>query len=574
MTVIGTVELIAKIDTSQFREGKKQVDRGIDDIVTKSEDGSGRSSSSFLKIGAALGVVAGAAQALVGRGINAITNSLGSAIKRVDTLNNAGRTFQNMGFSAQQTQKEIDGVKKSILGLPTPLDSAIKLVSLLASSTNDLSKSRQIFKALNDGILGFGGTTEQVETAVFQLSQAFSNGRVYAEDWNSMINAGLGPSLNAIAKKMGITSGALKSGLSDGKISVTKFQDALIDLDTNGGAGLKSLDTIVRDSTSGIQTGMANAGTAITRGLASIIQTIGSKNIANGIAGIGKAFESTLYAAAGFIKFIEAHNKIFQVLSIVIGSLLVPALVSYTIATALAGVQSLVAGAQIATAWLLALGPISIIGIAATALAALIITNWSTIKVWLSDFWGWVTNSALSAWNGVKNIFSGASAFFRDMWANITQLFGNVGTKVGNAIGNSFKSVINSVLNGAVGIINGFIRAINGAIDVINKIPKVNISRLGELAVPKLATGGIISAPTLAMVGEGNEPEAVMPLSKLDDILQKERSQGTTAGKADMSPTVVKLGYSPALMRQVAIETIKLVNQVQRAKGLPEIQIG
>jgi len=37
-------------------------------------------------------------------------------------------------------------------------------------------------------------------------------------------------------------------------------------------------------------------------------------------------------------------------------------------------------------------------------------------------------------------------------------------------------------------------------------------------AVPGLASGGIVTAPTLAMVGEGGESEAVIPLSKLDQM--------------------------------------------------------
>ena len=38
------------------------------------------------------------------------------------------------------------------------------------------------------------------------------------------------------------------------------------------------------------------------------------------------------------------------------------------------------------------------------------------------------------------------------------------------------------------------------------------------LAIPGLATGGIVTKPTLAMIGEGNESEAVIPLSRLNDF--------------------------------------------------------
>ena len=34
--------------------------------------------------------------------------------------------------------------------------------------------------------------------------------------------------------------------------------------------------------------------------------------------------------------------------------------------------------------------------------------------------------------------------------------------------------------------------------------------------VPQLARGGIVTSPTLSLIGEGTEPEAIMPLSKLN----------------------------------------------------------
>lgn len=34
-----------------------------------------------------------------------------------------------------------------------------------------------------------------------------------------------------------------------------------------------------------------------------------------------------------------------------------------------------------------------------------------------------------------------------------------------------------------------------------------------------MATGGIVTAPTLSLIGEGRESEAVLPLSKLEQLL-------------------------------------------------------
>lgn len=209
---------------------------------------------------------------VVGKAFSLITNNVQGAITRIDTLTNATRNFQNMGVKTSVVNTQMNNLKNAINGLPTSLDSAVSGVQLLTSSLNgNMPQSVSVFKALNDGILGFGGTTEQVTNSITQLSQAFSNGKIDAETWNSMIDSGLGPTLNAMAKQMGITTGTLKSGLSDGSISVSQFNDALVNLDKNGGGGIASLSKIAQDSTSGIVTSMANAKTAVTRGVADMI---------------------------------------------------------------------------------------------------------------------------------------------------------------------------------------------------------------------------------------------------------------------------------------------------------------
>lgn len=245
--------------------------------------------------------------------INAVTNQVGDAVSRVDTLSNSKRVFQNMGYSAKDTNTAMEGLNESIQGLPTGLDEAVSGVQMVASTTNNLKQAQQVWSALNDGIIGFGGSTEQVQTAVQQLSQAFSNGKIDAETWNSMMDAQLGPTLNAIAKDMGITTAQLKDGLSKGTISVQEFQNELIKLDTKGGGGLKSLSKIAHDSTDGIQTSITNMKTAVTRGLGNMITNfsdalgkVTGSNLSQTITSFGKKAETVLSDLGTFLGKIPA----------------------------------------------------------------------------------------------------------------------------------------------------------------------------------------------------------------------------------------------------------------------------
>lgn len=260
--------------------------KGLNDEMSKSEPASKKAVNGLGKVTSGLGHMLGGIGKVVGKvglgalltignkAFNAVSSNVDSAIKRIDTLANSSRAFQNMGFDADKTAKAMKNISKAIEGLPTALDDSVSNVQLLAASTGDLDLSVDVYKALNDAILGFGGDANMANNAIVQLSQSFSNGKIDAQTWNSMINSGLGPTLNALAKQMGKTTGELKDGLSEGKISVTDFQKALIKMDKEGGGGLKSLEQIAKDSTKGISTSIANAKTAMVRGTAELIKSV------------------------------------------------------------------------------------------------------------------------------------------------------------------------------------------------------------------------------------------------------------------------------------------------------------
>ena len=113
----------------------------------------------------------------------------------------------------------------------------------------------------------------------------------------------------------------------------------------------------------------------------------------------------------------------------------------------------------------------------------------------------------------VTNVFSGN---WGAAWQNIVDIFGNV-----------FGMIVNLAkvpINAVISAINWVISKINSiSVTIPDWVPCVGGTTLGFNipTIPALAAGGIATAPTLAMIGEGGEPEAVMPLSKLAALLDE-----------------------------------------------------
>lgn len=162
--------------------------------------------------------------------------------------------------------------------------------------------------------------------------------------------------------------------------------------------------------------------------------------------------------------------------------------------------------------------------------------TWNNIKKIFSAVGTYFSSVFSSAWEGIKRIFSNIGSYFK-----------NWGNTVGDALGSAIKSAVNGVLSRAVKIINGFIGAINTAISVINAIPGVNIKTLNKLDVPKLATGGIISGATLAMVGERGR-EAVLPLENntewMDALAERIAARNNSPSRIVLQVGEKELGYA------------------------------
>jgi len=80
------------------------------------------------------------------------------------------------------------------------------------------------------------------------------------------------------------------------------------------------------------------------------------------------------------------------------------------------------------------------------------------------------------------------------------------------------KGIVNQILNSIGSAIGSVVQAINNVISGANQaLARVNLPQIPFLPmpqIPRFAEGGVVSGPTLAMVGEGGEPEYIVPQSK------------------------------------------------------------
>jgi len=109
----------------------------------------------------------------------------------------------------------------------------------------------------------------------------------------------------------------------------------------------------------------------------------------------------------------------------------------------------------------------------------------------------------------------GAILYFKDTIIEAFDTIKDFGASIFNGIGTAFKGVINAVVAGLEGGLNFALKGLNTILDGIDVAagPFVNFGTIPTVNLPRLAEGGIVTGPTIAMIGEAG-PEAVIPLNR------------------------------------------------------------
>jgi len=257
------------------------------------------------------------------------------------------------------------------------------------------------------------------------------------------------------------------------------------------------------------------------------------------------------------------------------------------------------------------LGPIG-------ALVAAIITYWDQIKAGAAAAWEWIKNAVMTVINWIIAYFQ----FWLAVWGAILGAIRDAAVAVWNWI----TGFIQRVINGWINIISGVIGAVrwifdrvrdiaasvwNGITDLIrrvidgwgnifgrvtdivsgpfkaafNAIARLWNNSIGKLSfkapdwvpglggkgfsmptLPYLAEGGIVDKATLAVIGEGREPEAVIPLSKIGQVAAQMGANGQGGNTFNLHFDGI-MARSKSELRDIMMEGIEAVDERLRAQG-------
>ena len=297
-----TVEELQIVISAQTKSAKSELNSVKNEVtslknhVDKVTGSIGNSFKSIRNIVAGLGIASLIKSTILG--------NVDAAIKRVDTLSNYSRVMSNLGVGSVQANASVQKLSNKLIGLPTTLDDASGAVQRFTSVNGNISRSTDMFLALNNAILAGGASSEIQKSALEQLSQSYAKGKPDMFEWRSAMTA-MPAQMKQVAEAMGfVNASALGEALRNGTVSMDQFMNTLMQLNTQGINGYQSFEEQARNATGGIATSIANMRTAIVRCMSEVMNTIGQSNIAGFFTNIAKAINSCVPYVVAFTKVI------------------------------------------------------------------------------------------------------------------------------------------------------------------------------------------------------------------------------------------------------------------------------
>ena len=495
----GSVLLTPKFDDFESTV-RDAVDRAFAGTAAQGREG-GRKASDGFASGFAGGAIGATVAQVAQRAFDAISDSIGAAVQRVDTMNNFPKVMSALGYSADDAEVAIGRMADAVQGLPTSLDGLASMTQQVAPLTGSMEEATDISIALNNALLAGGKGPAAASRAMEQYTQVLSKGRPDLEDWKTLQEVMPGQ-LNQVAQALlGPTANSrdLYAALKDGRLGMDDFNAAIVQLNTQGVDGFASFEQQARDATGGIGTAVDNVKNRIALAIGKIIDAIGPENISGAINAFSSTFSGIGDAVADVVDFVKEHID-------VIGPI---------VAAAVGGIAALGISDQIGDikGSIVALGkalggvfsgPVGIAIAAVAGLVGALVIAYNTnedFRALVDQAWQQVQDAAMQVWPYVEQVIDSAmglvKAFADNVWPHVVNIF----TWAGGII----SSVVQAVWPFVEGVITTAMQAIQGVIDVVTALISGDWDAAwnGIKQVAQVVWDGICSAVSWALDAVG-----------------------------------------------------------------------
>ena len=380
----------------------------------------------------------------------------GSAADAV--IQNSQNAYKTAGLDANNYMDTVTGFSASLikgLGGDTAkaagvADTAIRDMSDNANTFGTSMASiqytyqgfaKQNYTMLDNLKLGYGGTAAEMARLVNDSGVMGNSFKATANNINSVSFDKIIEAIHVTQERLNIAGttakeagGTVEGSFNQMKAAAGNFLAAL------GGGG--DVDKTLQE--------LIAATAQFGANLVPVIKTIVS-NVINIFAQMWADFE----------KNHPIISTAIEALAILIGTLLMPQLIKVAATTLLAGVNALVAGAQMLAGWMMALGPIGLIVAAIAAVIAIFVLLWNKFAWFrdgitaglkaIGDFFVAIWNGIQAATLAVVNTIVG---FFSGMWETLIAAI-NLYLTIWRAVFNAILSVVSGTVNTVVNFFSG-----------------------------------------------------------------------------------------------------------------------
>jgi tape measure domain-containing protein len=481
---------------------------------------------------------------------------LGQAIAAIG-LTTLVKSFATAGIEAERTAKRIENLSKSSqdvsriqniaataakefgLGNLTASQGIADLYARLSPTGISLESIQDIFIGTNKAALNMGLTGQQLSNVMLQLSQALGSGVLQGDEFRSVAEA-LPPVMDAVAKALGVSRGELKKLSSEGKVTtdvlVKAFQE-LAKINTIKPDAYREFSAATENLSVAIGTKLLPALTPLVKALTALIHAFSALpgpvqtaivGIAGLAAGIGiltpiiSGISAALGALAGFFGSTGAAAGVFAtaitgvtaiLTALKIGVVAIAGVLTGLLAKALAGAAALFSGPVGIAALLIAAGA------AAYLFRDRIANTFNSFKeIVASAFNGFRQNFLQPLTRGIGLLLNSFSQFATETKRIFEGLFQSILAGVSN-FANLFINAIQDTMNFGIKGLNIVVKGLN---KILNSLGTgLTFELIPEVKLPKFAKGGYVTSPTTAMIGEGGQPEYVIPANAMSEAMAR-----------------------------------------------------